>query len=167
MIYIDNRQDRIEVTEEFIPQIKEVIDFTLKEEGVTIPYEISVILVDNNNIKEINMENRGIDKETDVLSFPLLEYPEGKVYADIYKNNIFSPEFLDGEHLVLGDIVLSLEKAMEQSIDYGHSFMREACYLTVHSALHLLGYDHMKEEEKKCMRLREEEILNAFNLNRS
>ena len=167
MIYIDNRQDKITVEEELIESIKEVIAFTLKEEGVTIPYEVSVVLVDNSNIQEINLQTRGIDRETDVLSFPLLEYPDGKVYADIYKGKTFPPEFLDGEDLVLGDIVLSLEKAMEQSLDYGHSFMREACYLTVHSVLHLLGYDHMKEQEKNIMRLREESVLNAFNLARA
>lgn len=167
MIYIDNRQDKIKVTEELIKNLEEIIAFTLKEEGVSIPYEVSVVLVDNSNIKEINLQNRGVNRETDVLSFPLLEYPEGKVYADIYKQKTFTQEFLDGEDLVLGDIVLSLEKAMKQSLDYGHSFMREACYLTVHSVLHLLGYDHMKEDEKNIMRLREESVLNAFNLSRA
>ncbi|WP_426349187.1 rRNA maturation RNase YbeY [Alloiococcus sp. CFN-8] len=167
MIYIDDRQDKITVTEELIDNLQDVIAFTLKEEDVTVSYEVSVILVDNSYIKDINRENRGIDRETDVLSFPLLEYPEGKVYSDIYKGKNFSPEFLDGKDLVLGDIVLSLEKAMEQSLDYGHSFMREACYLTVHSVLHLLGYDHMKEEEKNIMRLREESVLDAFKLSRA
>lgn len=166
MIFIDNRQDKIEVTEEFTNKIKEMIDYALREEKVDIDYEVSVIFIDNENIKEINNECRNIDKVTDVLSFPMLDYEEDKVFKDIYLNYEFDESDLDEGNLVLGDIALSLERAKEQSEEFGHSFLREACYLTIHSVLHLLGYDHMEEEERTIMREREENILEKFNLER-
>ena len=119
-----------------------------------------------NEIREINNETRGIDKVTDVLSFPMLDYPENMVFKNVYKNKKFNEIYLDGEELVLGDMVLSLERAKEQSIEYNHSFEREVCYLVVHSILHLLGYDHMNDEDKAKMRTREEEILGKLNIKR-
>ncbi|MCR1933845.1 rRNA maturation RNase YbeY [Clostridium tepidum] len=166
MIYIDNRQDKVEINEDFKNKIKEIIDYALKEEKVNLDYEISVVFIDNNNIKEINKEYRNIDKVTDVLSFPMLDYEEGKVFKDLYLNYEFDESDLDEGNLVLGDIALSLEKAKEQSKEFGHSFLRETCYLTIHSVLHLLGYDHMEEKDKTIMRQREEEILKNFNLQR-
>lgn len=166
MIYIDNRQNKIKVSEELKKTIEDVVDYAIREEKVKYDYEISVIFVDNDNIKQINKEQRNIDKVTDVLSFPMLEYPKGKVYKDIYINYKFDDSYFDDGNLVLGDIVLSLERAMEQCREYGHSFLRETMYLTVHSVLHLLGYDHMIENEKKIMRKKEEEILSKFDINR-
>ena len=166
MIYVDNRQDKIEVTEEFTNKLENTIIFALKEEGVNVPCEVSLVFVDNEEIREINNENRGIDRATDVLSFPILEYPKDKVYKEVYEEEKFDETFLDGEDLVIGDIVLSLEKALEQSEEYNHSFEREASYLVVHSVLHLLGYDHMEDEEKKRMRTREEEIIDKLNIKR-
>ena len=167
MLYTTNKQNKINVNDEFLNIIDNVCNYALKEEGVLVPYQISLLLVDNLEIKEINNETRNIDRETDVLSFPMLDYPKDKVFKDVYLNQKFSPIYLDGEELVLGDIVLSLEKAKEQSIEYNHSFIRESCYLVVHSILHLLGYDHMEEEEKRIMRKREEEILEGLNITRS
>jgi probable rRNA maturation factor len=166
MIYVDNRQDILDVKEEFVDKLKNVIEFALKEEQVNIQCEVSLVLVDNSEIKEINKDTRGIDKETDVLSFPMLEYENKKVFKEMYLDYKFLPSDFDGEELVLGDIVLSLEKAMEQSKEYNHSYEREAAYLLVHSVLHLLGYDHMEDEDKKIMRNREEEILNKLNITR-
>ncbi|AGF54707.1 putative rRNA maturation factor [Clostridium saccharoperbutylacetonicum] len=166
MIYVDNRQDILDVKEEFVGKLKNVIEFALKEEQVNIQCEVSLVFVDNSEIKEINKDTRGIDKETDVLSFPMLEYENKKVFKEMYLNYKFLPSDFDGEELVLGDIVLSLEKAMEQSKEYNHSYEREAAYLVVHSVLHLLGYDHMEDEDKKIMRNREEEILNKLNITR-
>ncbi len=123
-----------------------------------------MLFVDNEEIREINKENRNIDKVTDVLSFPMLDYEEDKVFKDMYLNYEFDETFKDGDELVLGDIVLSLERALEQSIEYNHSFEREASYLVVHSVLHLLGYDHMEEDEKKIMRSEEEKILSKMNI---
>ena len=166
MIYVDNRQDILDVKEEFVDKLKNVIEFALKEEQVNIQCEVSLVFVDNSEIKEINKDTRGIDKETDVLSFPMLEYENKKVFKEMYLDYKFLPSDFDGEELVLGDIVLSLEKAMEQSKEYNHSYEREAAYLVVHSVLHLLGYDHMKDEDKKIMRNREEEILNKLDITR-
>lgn len=166
MLYTDDRQDKIEVSEEFIKSIEEVCSFTLKEEKVDVNYQISLLFVDNEEIKEINAETRNIDKETDVLSFPMIDYEKDKVFKDMYIGYEFDETYMDGDELVLGDMVLSLEKALEQSKEYNHSFQREVSYLVVHSILHLLGYDHMEEEEKVRMRKREEEILNKLNIRR-
>lgn len=167
MIYVDNNQRKYEITEEFQNDLINIIDFALKKEEVNIPYEVSLLFVDNDEIKEINNKYRGIDKATDVLSFPQINYPKDKVFKDVYLNHKFSIQDLDGDLLLLGDIVLSLEKAEEQRLDYGHSFFRECSYLVVHSVLHLLGYDHMKDEEKAKMREREEAILSELNIMRS
>lgn len=166
MLYTDDRQDKIEVKEELVKRINEVCNVALKEEQVEVEYQISLLFVDNNEIKEINNETRNIDRETDVLSFPMLDFDSGNVFKDQYLNYKFDEVYLDGEELVLGDIVLSLEKALEQSEEYNHSFEREVCYLVVHSILHLLGYDHMEEEEKLIMRAREEYILKKLDIKR-
>lgn len=166
MLYTDNRQQNIEVTEGFINELEDVCRYALEKEEVTQKCQISLLFVDNEEIREINKETRNIDKATDVLSFPMLDYPKGKVFKDVYKDKVFDVMYLDGDELVLGDMVLSLERAEEQSIEYNHSFKREVCYLIVHSILHLLGYDHMEDEEKKIMRAREEEILNGLDIKR-
>ncbi|MDR3594617.1 rRNA maturation RNase YbeY [Clostridium sp.] len=166
MIYVDNRQNVLDVNDEFIEKLKNVIEFALKEEKVDIKCEVSLVFVDNEEIKEINNDTRGINKETDVLSFPMLEYEDKKVFKEMYSDYKFYPSDFDGEELVLGDVVLSLEKALEQSEEYSHSYEREAAYLVVHSVLHLLGYDHMEEEDKKLMRSREEDILDKLNITR-
>ena len=166
MLYTDNRQNKIEVTDELINIINEVCEQSLKAEDMNVPYQISLLFVDNEEIREINRDTRGMDKATDVLSFPMLDYPKNKVFKEVYKNTKFNEIYLDGNELVLGDMVLSLERAKEQSIEYNHSFNREVCYLVVHSILHLLGYDHMEDEEKKRMRKREEEILESLNITR-
>ncbi|MBQ6820292.1 MAG: rRNA maturation RNase YbeY [Clostridium sp.] len=166
MLYTENRQEKIEVNEEFINKICEVCDFVLKEEEMIHPYQISLLFVDNEEIKEINNETRGINKATDVLSFPMLDFEEKMVYKDMYLDFNFDETFKDGEELILGDMVLSLERALEQSKEYGHSYEREVSYLVVHSILHLLGYDHMVEDEKVKMRKREEGILNKLKITR-
>lgn len=166
MILIDNRQDKINITDELKNKIIETIECALKAEMVNVEAEVSLVFVDNEEIRKLNREFRNIDRPTDVLSFPMLDYPEGRVFKDVYSNYIFHDEDLDGGRLILGDIVLSLEKAEEQSKEYGHSITREACYLATHSVLHLLGYDHMKESEKTVMRKHEESILTILHLER-
>lgn len=145
-ILIDNRQNKIELDEDIIPLIKEAIEVALRLEGRTLDYEISISFVDNEEIRELNKLYRNVDKETDVLSFPM---EEGE---DVFSMNI------------LGDIVISLEKALEQSIEYGHSLTREIIYLTVHSMFHLLGYDHMTEEDKLVMREKEKEVMKRLKI---
>ncbi len=166
MIYMDDRQSLISVEKDLEENIKEIIDYALKEEQVLIPYEVSLIFVDNEAIREINSDTRGIDRATDVLSFPMLDYDEKKVFKECYLDQEFSIIDLNEGNLVLGDIVLSLERAKEQSEEFGHSFIREVCYLVTHSILHLLGYDHMEDADKVIMRAREEEILSKFNIER-
>ena len=166
MIYVDNRQKKIEVDNRLEEELKKVIEFALKEEEVEIPCEVSLLFVDNEEIREINNETRNIDRETDVLSFPMLDYDDKKIFKEMYKGYEFSQSDFDGEELVLGDIVLSLEKALEQSLEFNHSFEREASYLVVHSVLHLLGYDHMEENDKEIMRRREEDILKKLDITR-
>lgn len=166
MIFIDNRQNKIAVSKELETAIKDVIEYTLKEEKLLIDNEVSVILIDNEEIKNINLKYRGIDEITDVLSFPMLDYPQNKVFKDVYVDYKFDQSDLNDERLVIGDVALSLEKSWQQSEDFGHSFIRECAYLTVHSILHLLGYDHMEEVEKNIMRKREEEILSNFKISR-
>lgn len=166
MIYVENNQNDFLIDEDFIKDIEKVADFALKKEAVNINYELSILLVNNIEIKNINKKHRNIDNETDVLSFPLLDYPKDNVFSEVYLECKFDETYLDGEDLLLGDIVISLEKALEQSKDYGHSFKREVAYLIVHSILHLLGYDHMEIAEKAVMRKREEYILGELNIGR-
>ena len=110
---------------------------------------VSIVLTGDEHIHEINKIYRGIDRPTDVISFAFLD-------EETNPNNITD----------LGEIYISLEKAHTQAVEYNHSFNREVCYLVVHSILHLLGYDHMEDEEKKRMRKREEEILESLNITR-
>jgi probable rRNA maturation factor len=166
MIFIDNRQNKIQVTQELETAIKDVIEYTLKEEKLFIDNEVSVIFIDNKEIKEINLEQRRINEVTDVLSFPMLHYPNNKVFKEVYLNYEFDQSDLFEGRLIIGDVALSLERAKEQSAEFGHTFTRECAYLTVHSILHLLGYDHMEESQKKVMRKREEEILSNFKISR-
>ncbi|MGL5245116.1 MAG: rRNA maturation RNase YbeY [Sarcina sp.] len=167
MILLDDRQNKFKVDHNFLNKLKSTIEEVLKEEQVEENCQISLVFVDNEEIKNINRDCRGIDKATDVLSFPMLTYPQGKVYKEAYLKHRFDETYFDDKELVLGDIVLSLERAKEQSEEFNHSFIRESCYLVTHSVLHLLGYDHMKDDEKKIMRKREEEILSNLNITRN
>lgn len=143
-ILFDNRQDIMDITEENKLAIKDAIITTLKVEKANNDYEVSVSFVTNEEIKELNRIYRNVDNETDVLSFPMDDEFEG-----LY---------------LLGDIVLSTQKIIEQANDFGHSLEREMVYLTVHSTLHLLGYDHMFEEEKTEMRNKEKTIMQKLQL---
>ena len=118
---------------------------------------VSVTLTTPQNIKRLNKEYRNIDKETDVLSFPMFEKEE--------INYMLENKSWDYDD-ILGDMVISIPKVQEQAIEYGHSFERELSYMVVHSFYHLMGYDHIKEEDKKIMRPKEEFVLNELNLNR-
>ena len=142
--------------------IKRCIRTALREEGIVVPCEISVLLTDNEGIREINREYRGIDRETDVLSFPMFEFEPGSFPEDV-------SELLDpgGDTLPLGDMAISVEKVRSQAAELGHSELREFGYLTVHSVLHLLGYDHVDEAEmKQQMRAREDAIMDALQIGR-
>lgn len=130
------------------------------------PYEcnVSVILTDNEGIHKLNKEQRGIDAPTDVLSFPMLDYDKAGNF-DFLEEDEFAFEPDSGE-LLLGDIVLSLDKVKEQAAAYGHSEQRELAFLVAHSMLHLFGYDHMEEKERVVMEEKQEEILKNTNYTR-
>ena len=154
-VFGTNRQSMIPVTKELREIVKRSCVETLYEEGYTGNFEVSVTFTDNENIRRINNQFRDIDRETDVLSFPMTD--EGEEFT-------VDPET---ECFMLGDIVISLEKALSQAVEYGHSFKREVAFLTVHSMLHLLGYDHEKsEEEEKEMFGKQDIVLEAMGLTR-
>ncbi|WP_122641247.1 MULTISPECIES: rRNA maturation RNase YbeY [unclassified Romboutsia] len=151
-LIIDDRQNKLQVNEELLEKIKDIILECLDYEGYDDDYDISLSFVDNKEIHELNKTFRGIDRPTDVLSFPMID-----------------EEFdfdIELEEKSLGDIVISLERAFEQSIDYNHSFEREVCFLVCHSMFHLLGYDHDTEENTKEMREKEDYILNKLSITR-
>ncbi len=133
--------------------INKCIEETLKTENFTNNVEISLSIVNNEEIRKLNSIHRNIDKETDVLSFPMLDE-----FNNI-ENNLLHP-------IILGDIIISIDKAMTQAKDYGHSLERELCFLTVHSMLHLLGYDHIDKNEEKIMFDKQDIILNNLNIRR-
>ncbi|MBR2473468.1 MAG: rRNA maturation RNase YbeY [Clostridia bacterium] len=155
-VYITNEQDRLSVTPALRGLIRRAITQALKYEKFPYNAELSVTLTDNVGIRELNRKYRNIDRETDVLSFPL--YEDGE---------IDDSEIIEGEPVSIGDIVLSLERAETQALEYGHSFEREAAFLCVHSVLHLLGYDHERgQAEEKEMFSRQEAILKKMKLER-
>lgn len=158
-INIENCQSVVPLNVELNDLIYETIKFVLDFEELNIEYEIFVLFVDNSEIKKINYDQRKIDKETDCLSFPMLYFDDGNVFRDQYKNFKFKDYDLNNGKLLLGDVVISLEKAYEQSLEFGHSFEREVIYLIVHSLLHLLGYDHIKSCDRRKMRCREKMII--------
>ena len=143
-VFFDDRQDVMEITKDNEDAIKNAVDAVLTAEGLNGDFEVSVSFVTNEEITELNREYRNVDSETDVLSFPMNE------------------EF-DGVN-ILGDIVISTQKIIEQANDFNHSMEREMCYLTVHSMLHLLGYDHMNKDEKNKMRAKEKEIMKKLKI---
>lgn len=142
-----------------------VIVAALDYENCPYECEINVILTDNEGIHQINMECREIDRPTDVLSFPMAEYevPGNFEQLEEEQPECFHPE--SGE-LMLGDIIISLDKVKEQAESYGHSNKREYAFLLAHSMLHLMGYDHMVEDEEKVMFQKQEEILAGLNITR-
>ena len=135
--------------------IKQMVFATLDHENCPYEAEVSIIVVDDKEIKEINKTYRNIDKATDVLSFPMYEYEKIGNFENL-DDSAFNPE--SGE-LLLGDIVISAEKVTAQAKEYGHSEEREFAFLLVHSLLHLLGYDHIEEEERLVMESKQKEIL--------
>jgi len=138
--------------------IRRCIQETLKAEGIRVRCEINVLVTDDAGIRIINRESRNLDKATDVLSFPMFQLEAGKPPVDW-------TEYQDPDSglVPLGDMCISLERAVAQAEEFGHSVRREVGYLTIHSMLHLLGYDHMDEgPQKKQMRSREEDIASSI-----
>lgn len=153
-IFLSNEQDKLEPPQDIEKLIEDCTAAALEEEGIDDTAEVSVTFVDNAGIRELNNEHRGIDKETDVLSFPLGD-------DDGYE---IDP---DNDAIMLGDIVISLERAAQQAEEYGHSYRREVAFLITHSLFHLLGYDHVNgEEEEKLMFGKQEKVLDKLGITR-
>ncbi|MCI8991410.1 MAG: rRNA maturation RNase YbeY [Eubacterium sp.] len=143
---------------------KNVILASLDLEKFPYEAEVHLLLVDNASIREINREQRGIDKPTDVLSFPMAAYAQPGDFDGLERQpDIFHP---DTGEAVLGDIVISVEKAAEQATEYGHGQKREFAFLIAHSMLHLMGYDHMQPEEAAVMEKKQREILDHLKITR-
>lgn len=138
--------------ESYYDDIIMVIENTLEFENFSKNVEISVTIVDDETIRELNNKFRKIDKKTDVLSFPLLDD-----FSNLPEDDV----------IFLGDIVISIDTAIEQSIEYNHSLQRELTFLTIHSVLHLLGYDHMNDEDEKDMIYRQKEVFKISNISRN
>ena len=155
MVHINfqDRQERRSVPESLISKLTEVIEMALEYENLEdYECEVDLTLVDDTEIHQLNLEHRGIDKITDVLSFP--QYDAIKDMEDL------------PDPIYLGDIVISVERALAQAAEFNHSFDREMCFLTAHSMLHLFGYDHVSEAEQKEMRGLEESILEELGITR-
>lgn len=161
MIYtdIDVTLDSINITESHYEIIKKVIEEIYNIEKLKFDAYVSVIITDKEEIRQINLDERGIDSPTDVLSFPYLEYDENyKLITQLHKED-FDPEY---NAVCLGDMVICYDKILEQAKEYGHSEERELSYLVAHSMYHLLGYDHITDDLKKDMREKEESALNEI-----
>lgn len=150
---------------DFEAVVTQVIEAAMNYEKCPYEAEINVLLTDNEGIREINRDYRQIDAATDVLSFPMVEYekPAEFDFLEECENDCFHPE--TGE-LILGDIVLSVDKIREQAYNYGHAEKRELAFLVAHSMLHLFGYDHMEEAEAAVMEAKQNDILNNLNIRR-
>lgn len=201
-VLITNEQDKIAAGQDIEELVRSAVAASLEYMGVDRDAEISVLFTDNENIRELNREHRGIDRTTDVLSFPMYEFDQDGEMIDEYgeyglgdENDIDDESGADDssdksglgyksdeyyaydeneeygelfeDELCLGDIVISLERAAEQAKEYGHSFEREVAFLTVHSMLHLLGYDHMTPEDEEEMFGHQKKIMEKLGISRA
>lgn len=142
----------IEENEEYINTLTKVINKCFEEENISDKnLYVNIVLTTPENIRKINKEHRDIDKETDVLSFPMFEKEELEQRKELNQD-------------ILGDIVISIQRVKEQAIEYEHSFERELAYMAVHGFYHLMGYDHIDENDKIIMRQKEENVLNKLNI---
>ncbi len=159
-------ETQYQVPDVFLSLVQEAADMAVSCEGVQEKAAVHILLCDDARIQEYNREYRGVDRATDVLSFPLISYPGGRTAGSMGKRLM---EAYDDElnACMLGDLIISVPRAQEQAERYGHSVRRELAFLTVHGMCHLMGYDHIEEEDRVRMRAREEEILNAIGLSRA
>ncbi|MDD4163851.1 MAG: rRNA maturation RNase YbeY [Eubacteriales bacterium] len=146
-IYYENLTGEI-IPQSYITLIKRIIRTCVASEYPNHKFEVGVTICDNAYIRKINKAHRGVDKATDVLSFPFLDFD--------------TPEI----NTLLGDIIISIDKAKEQAAAYEHSLKRELCFLAAHATLHLLGYDHEDESERENMEKRQRELLDSFGIKR-
>ena len=166
LLYLENETD-------FAPEFelqevaKAVAEHILDAEGCPFDCEVSLNITDNEGIRAVNKEFRDTDAPTDVLSFPALDYKKPADFGDLLKNTETSADFNpDTGNLVLGDIMISWERVLSQAEEFGHSVKREFAFLTAHSMLHLLGYDHMSLEEAAVMEAKQRTYLDEIGITR-
>lgn len=149
-VHVNNLQEKVQVSDKLLDLVNRAVYEVLLNEGWDAKVaEVGVVLVDDEKIRDFNKQYRNVDRSTDVLSFALQEGAP-----------------MPGGEALLGDVLISLETALRQAVEYGHSVERELAYLIVHGVLHLLGYDHTAEEERKLMRAKEELVLNRLGVAR-
>lgn len=147
--------------------LNEVVKEAIRLEACPYDCEVNITLTDNQGIRTLNQEFRELDVPTDVLSFPMVNYGTPGDFSHLDTNEARNMYFnLESGELLLGDIVISVERAIEQAVEYGHSVDREIAFLTAHSMLHLMGYDHMEEEEREVMEQKQEQILQNLGITR-
>ncbi len=162
--YVENETDV-----EFPFNIQEILEKIMEAvmEMEQCPYEtcVNLLLTNNEGIREYNREYRSIDKETDVLSFPNIDFEKEGDFGGVSESeaDYFDP---DSGELILGDIIISADRTFKQAEEYGHSVLREFAFLTTHSMFHLCGYDHMEEEEAHVMEKKQEEVLSKLHIGR-
>lgn len=157
-IYFEDAREDSELSPDMVNLLTNVVNTTLKYENVDTPCFVSITVTTPEDIRDINREHRNVDSVTDVLSFPVVN-----LLDDDYKQE--AGDYYEGR-LILGDVVLCAERAREQSESFGHSLEREMGYLTCHSILHLIGYDHEIEQEREIMRQKEEAVMELAGLKR-
>ena len=156
-IYIENETDIKFDFEGYEAAIKNAVCAVAREKKLPDQLDVNVLIVDSDEIRRINSDNRGIDSSTDVLSFPYYEYEQpGVFFGEIYED----------EENILGDIILCSPKIISQAAEYGHSQRRELSFLVVHSMLHLLGYDHMEEAEREIMEAEQRKFMEILGISR-
>lgn len=156
--FVNNLQEKVKVDSRQLDSLTLVVSGALKQEGIEGDPEVSIVLVDDKYIQELNMQYRNIDRPTDVLSFAMSESTCDEPFLNA------DEEGPDEE--VLGDIIISTETAVRQAAEFGHSLEREMAYLTAHGMFHLLGFDHENEEDRAIMREKEELLLATLNITR-
>lgn len=157
-VYIEDEQTDVTLKEEQLQLLQRTAMQCLKDENFSRGCEINILLTDDENIRQINKQHRDIDMSTDVLSFPMADIKNGEIISD--QGDVDMDEGL----LLLGDIVISVQTALKQSEDYGHSLERELAFLTAHGLFHLLGYDHMEKDEEIDMISKQEASLEKLGL---
>lgn len=161
MVTILNKQRKIQISDEVKSIIEKTVERVLQQENFPDKASVSIVLMSNSAIKKLNFAYRNINDATDVLSFPMMDKQD-----DIANSNGEAGYNIEDGIVFLGDIVISVEKATEQSAEYGHSFEREIAFLVAHGMLHLLGHDHSSDDDTKEMRMKEESVLKHIGLNR-
>lgn len=159
-IQISNLQKKVQIPREIRGLIRDAIKISLSNEKFNMPYQLNILLVDNDRIKDINSEFRKVDKPTDVLSFPMVDMIDGEIMST-------EGDFdMDKQSLMLGDIVISMEQAIIQAQEFNHSLERELAFLVTHGVFHIMGYDHIDQRKEKDMIMRQEAVLEKMGITR-